>query len=36
MLFNESIGWNIRYNLTNASDQDLVWAAKAANYYPKE
>jgi ATP-binding cassette, subfamily B (MDR/TAP), member 1 len=35
MLFNESIAWNMRYNLTSISDKDLSWAARAANYYPK-
>ena len=35
VLFNESIEWNIRYNLTEASSEDVVRAAVAANFDPR-
>lgn len=36
MLFNESIAWNIRYNIKDTSVDELIWAAQSANYYPQQ
>ena len=35
-LFNESIEWNIRYNFADAKDRDIIEAAKAASFDPKQ
>jgi len=36
VLFNESIEWNIRYNMQEASSEEVIEAAEKANFRPYE